>query len=204
MTRNGVPRVLFGWKPEWKAGCEGSARRAGCAPEMQRLDEAAYSAFDAIVPLTLEDQAILEERDVPEGALPSLIVPSAQRRICDDKLGFARLMCEAGLGDHVPRLLDPDKVKDEAFPAVVKARHGEYGRGAFMVQNLAELEAHRSQLASGAAFLQEVVPGSEEYAVHILLREGMMLFAAAIHYTCLLYTSPSPRDQRGSRMPSSA
>ena len=25
-----------------------------------------------------------------------------------------------------------------------------------------------------------------------------------IHYDCLLYTSPSPRDQRGSRMPSSA
>ena len=25
-----------------------------------------------------------------------------------------------------------------------------------------------------------------------------------IFYTCLLYTSPSPRDQRGSRMPSSA
>ena len=27
---------------------------------------------------------------------------------------------------------------------------------------------------------------------------------AAMGYTCLLYTSPSPRDQRGSRMPSSA
>ena len=26
----------------------------------------------------------------------------------------------------------------------------------------------------------------------------------ALHLTCLLYTSPSPRDQRGSRMPSSA
>ena len=26
----------------------------------------------------------------------------------------------------------------------------------------------------------------------------------AINKTCLLYTSPSPRDQRGSRMPSSA
>ena len=25
-----------------------------------------------------------------------------------------------------------------------------------------------------------------------------------LEYTCLLYTSPSPRDQRGSRMPSSA
>ena len=26
----------------------------------------------------------------------------------------------------------------------------------------------------------------------------------ALAYNCLLYTSPSPRDQRGSRMPSSA
>ena len=25
-----------------------------------------------------------------------------------------------------------------------------------------------------------------------------------VHWNCLLYTSPSPRDQRGSRMPSSA
>ena len=28
--------------------------------------------------------------------------------------------------------------------------------------------------------------------------------ALTVTYTCLLYTSPSPRDQRGSRMPSSA
>ena len=27
---------------------------------------------------------------------------------------------------------------------------------------------------------------------------------AGVFYNCLLYTSPSPRDQRGSRMPSSA
>ena len=29
-------------------------------------------------------------------------------------------------------------------------------------------------------------------------------FPTAMHISCLLYTSPSPRDQRGSRMPSSA
>ena len=29
-------------------------------------------------------------------------------------------------------------------------------------------------------------------------------FLALLPYACLLYTSPSPRDQRGSRMPSSA
>ena len=30
------------------------------------------------------------------------------------------------------------------------------------------------------------------------------LMSAVLHIVCLLYTSPSPRDQRGSRMPSSA
>ena len=34
--------------------------------------------------------------------------------------------------------------------------------------------------------------------------EAVALVTAAATGTCLLYTSPSPRDQRGSRMPSSA
>ena len=34
--------------------------------------------------------------------------------------------------------------------------------------------------------------------------EGRLVLADAITFTCLLYTSPSPRGQRGSRMPSSA
>ena len=33
---------------------------------------------------------------------------------------------------------------------------------------------------------------------------GILIVGFAYFYTCLLYTSPSPRDQRGSRMPSSA
>ena len=34
--------------------------------------------------------------------------------------------------------------------------------------------------------------------------KGMINRLNEIHHSCLLYTSPSPRDQRGSRMPSSA
>ncbi len=42
-----------------------------------------------------------------------------------------------------------------------------------------------------------------------ILAQFMMILplssvSIAKFYTCLLYTSPSPRDQRGSRMPSSA
>ena len=37
-----------------------------------------------------------------------------------------------------------------------------------------------------------------------LMRSAMLQFTLPQPKTCLLYTSPSPRDQRGSRMPSSA
>ena len=39
---------------------------------------------------------------------------------------------------------------------------------------------------------------TEEILTHFPMGEG------TVHNGCLLYTSPSPRDQRGSRMPSSA
>ena len=45
----------------------------------------------------------------------------------------------------------------------------------------------------------------ESHAEVVALREAEAeAQGATLYLTCLLYTSPSPRDQRGSRMPSSA
>ena len=52
----------------------------------------------------------------------------------------------------------------------------------------------------------------ESHKLHFLLTAELVLvelvlalvFNDLVVYACLLYTSPSPRDQRGSRMPSSA
>ena len=38
----------------------------------------------------------------------------------------------------------------------------------------------------------------------VLLVTGAVFLLVALSYACLLYTSPSPRDKRQSRMPSSA
>ena len=47
------------------------------------------------------------------------------------------------------------------------------------------------------------LPNIREYNDNIQLRRGDIIFVPQ-STICLLYTSPSPRDQRGSRMPSSA
>ena len=50
----------------------------------------------------------------------------------------------------------------------------------------------------------------EEALQHILwiqdpeVEDDMQIYFIGLVDSCLLYTSPSPRDQRGSRMPSSA
>ena len=47
----------------------------------------------------------------------------------------------------------------------------------------------------------------EEYESHMNAKEQQTMFkemGVKTFYICLLYTSPSPRDNTGSRMPSSA
>ena len=47
-------------------------------------------------------------------------------------------------------------------------------------------------------------PGALETSAHLLRYDSVHGRFQAEVEVCLLYTSPSPRDQRGSRMPSSA
>ena len=61
--------------------------------------------------------------------------------------------------------------------------------------------------AAGNITLDDAIFGIEEIRGDILQRTVRWQLAkrqAGTHKTCLLYTSPSPRDRQKSRMPSSA
>ena len=55
-------------------------------------------------------------------------------------------------------------------------------------------------------FQQNYISRIKSRKLMLLLRKIFFFFSGYMLYYlhCLLYTSPSPRDQRGSRMPSSA
>ena len=74
--------------------------------------------------------------------------------------------------------------------------------GATTVHTQNKALSERVKLREAEIFLLESrLRGSEESRAH--LREENSRLERNIS-CCLLYTSPSPRDQRGSRMPSSA
>ena len=66
----------------------------------------------------------------------------------------------------------------------------------------------RASTTSGLSVVTFTGTGSNETVAHGLSAEPYLLLTkcreAGFNWACLLYTSPSPRDQRGSRMPSSA
>ena len=85
--------------------------------------------------------------------------------------------------------------RDEAFNVMLSIMSGEYDN--------AQIAGFLIALRAKGETVDEITGFAQA------MREKMVkvpLDSAAIDMcgTCLLYTSPSPRDQRGSRMPSSA
>ena len=58
--------------------------------------------------------------------------------------------------------------------------------------------------AKTAAFQKEIMSFGHNLSGTGLFTDAALISLLERHPTCLLYTSPSPRDQRGTRMPSSA
>ena len=79
---------------------------------------------------------------------------------------------------------------------------GAWDKGRTNVNYCTRILAMRKNMKEAATLLQ----GDAYYDALDIMgdMENIMSQLDASLYTCLLYTSPSPRDQRGSRMPSSA
>ena len=66
------------------------------------------------------------------------------------------------------------------------------------------MEATRPYATKIREVVSHVGAGNVEYKHPYLIEKSDVKRVGYIIVSCLLYTSPSPRDQRGSRMPSSA
>ena len=109
----------------------------------------------------------------------------------------------------------PSPIQAEAIPALLDGRdllgQAQTGTGktaAFALPLLANIDPKKRSpqlliLAPTRELAIQVAEACQQYAKHLNGVNVLPIYGGQ-SYTCLLYTSPSPRDQRGSRMPSSA
>ncbi len=133
---------------------------------------------DYVVPLTLKDARDLRQRYGDRH--PKYLLPSIKAIWqCDDKKIFYRTAMEHGFGRMIPPTYGET---DRVFPYVLKKREAEAGTGVFMIDGPAEEARQAARLASDEYFCQAYVPGRVEYALHLLLAGGRVLYQSTNRY----------------------
>ena len=94
------------------------------------------------------------------------------------------------------------KIDEDFFPAILKTRRMGYdGKGQSIINDLKSL----TDIKQDTYLLEKKIDLKQEISVITVRYQDESLFSyLPIDNTCLLYTSPSPRDLSTSRMPSSA
>lgn len=132
---------------------------------------------DLVVPLTLPDLDGLRELE-PLLARNPLPLP-CQRCVdlCNDKLACNLALAAAGFADSIPEVSD-----SLSFPYVLKKRVDAWGENTHVVANNEDESKLAGLLHDSGYFRQDFVPGRNEYAAHIILRNGRIVAALTIEY----------------------
>ena len=99
--------------------------------------------------------------------------------LCADKLDFNKAILASDFARMIPPIYGTTK---RDFPYVLKKRDGGSGEGTVVVRNEEAEKRYADHLSQNAFFCQAYVPGPVEYATHMLLVDGEVLYHSTNRY----------------------
>jgi len=172
-------KILFSEKPDWADAIKRGFRRLPHQVEFGCITEESFQRYDIIVPLTLgaldeaRQHSLLKKRSLP--------LPSAESvHLCNDKYEFNQALIKAGFGRYIPNMAQGLAL---APPYILKKRIGWWGIDCYIILNHDDEQAQRDRITDPTYFCQELIPGSTEFATHILFVDGRIVKALNIKYT---------------------
>lgn len=169
---------MFGLKPDWWPAIEGYLTGSRFRPDMQDLSLVEPSEWDLIVPLTIEDQDLLDELNLANVAPIIPYVPQALSMVCDDKLMLNQRLISLGFAALVPDIYGFAPTDPGRYPLIKKPRRRSWGYGCSYVRSPEEAEPSDPQ----TEFLQSVVSPGDEWAAHLSFHGGELIFAHSVHH----------------------
>ncbi len=173
-----VASIAFGKIGDWMSLVAGTIDAHSYTFECVDFNTYDMSYTDYAVPLTIQDARILHRRYGETSN--KYIIPKAQVIVlCEDKKLFNESMLDSPYRHLIPPMYDRS---DHKFPYVLKMRRESSGNGIFIIHDEQDEAAHRARLEGDGYFCQAFVPGKIEYATHMLLAEGELVYHSSNEY----------------------
>ena len=133
---------------------------------------------DLILPLHIED--LRELKRYPHLTENKLIpIPSLEAiNICDDKYLFIQTLIENGFNDLLPKT-----GSNLAVPFMLKKKVSSAGNSCYSVSTLKQKQEYQELIDDPDYFCQEIIPGANEYATHIIFKDKKIVTSLTIKYT---------------------
>jgi len=175
---SGAKKILFSEKPEWTDDIKRGFRFLPHQVEFGPITEDSFSRYDIVVPLSLP--ALEEARRHSSHQKLALPLPAAKSvRVCDDKYELNQALIKAGFGPCIPKMAQGLALTP---PYILKRRIGEWGDGCYIIRSRDDEKAQLDRITNPQYFCQEFIPGSTEFATHILIVKGRIVKALNIKY----------------------
>ena len=171
-------KLLFSPKPEWEGALRKSFRFSKHAVRFEDFNAETLASCDLAVPMTLEDALFASKNLHLIGGSQVLIPQLGSIQLCNNKHLLNTHLIRHGFGKYVPRMLG-----DVGFPYLLKKKIDNWGLNSHLVENVARETALLATLDEKDYFKQQLVPGSEEYATHLVVRDGKVLSSLTIKHS---------------------
>ena len=176
-SRN-AKKVLFSGNPDWTDKIKSGFRRLPHQVEVGSITEDSFRRYDVVVPLSIS--ALTEARRLSPLQKNALPLPTAKSvSLCDDKYEFNQALVKAGFGQYIPKIAQGLALTP---PYILKKRIGWYGTDCYIIRNHGDEEAQLDRITDPEYFCQELIPGSTEFATHVLFVGGKIVKALNIRY----------------------
>jgi ATP-grasp domain len=178
LDSGGVKKILFSENAAYAETIQKGFRRLPHRIEFGSITADSFERYDIVVPLTIPD--LEEARRHSRLRKIALPLPSAESvHLCDDKYRFNQALIKAGFGQYIPKMSQGVALEP---PYILKKRTGWWGNGCYLIRNDGDEEAQLKRITDAKYFCQELIPGTTEFATHILFAGGSIVKALNIKY----------------------
>lgn len=170
-------KILFSHRKDWEPAIEEGFKGRRHNVIFEDLSEANIRSSDVVIPLTILDikylntvRHLISSNPIPVPSLECVL-------LCDDKVLFNEMLVKNGFGGLIPRMHGRHD-----YPYVVKKRVDEWGSNTHIINDVGDENRLSDLILSPDYFTQVCIPGSSQYATHILFKDGIIIRSLSFRF----------------------